>query len=415
MFTITTALKKIATMHKRVRAVSGGSSASKTISILMWLIDYSQTHKNEVVSVVSETLPHLRRGAMRDFLAILKAQNMFVDKQWNATNSIYTFKETGTIMEFFSADDADKVRGPRRDVLFLNEANNVPLETYTQLEIRTRKIIWLDWNPVAEFWWYTDVAGYTDHDFLILTYKDNEALLRGEIEAFEQHSKNPNKANWWKVYGLGQLGEATGRIYTGWQIIDDLPFECRTENSGLDFGYTNDPSADVDIYYYNGGYILDEGFYQKGMTNKAIADFYLSRPLSLVLADSAEPKSIDEIKLYGVNIIGALKGQGSVLQGIQFVQSQKISVTKRSLNIIKEYRNYLWAVDPKTNKSLNEPVGINDHAMSAIRYGFSRKFIDMEEEPVYNAPDVEKLREMGINNPFGGIEGYAGVPFGLQR
>ena len=381
----------------------------------MWLIDYSQTHRNEVVSVVSETLPHLRRGAMRDFLAILKAQNMFVDKQWNATNSIYTFKETGTIMEFFSADDSDKVRGPRRDVLFLNEANNVPLETYTQLEIRTRKIIWLDWNPVAEFWWYTDVAAYTEHDFLTLTYKDNEALSQGEIEAFEQHSKNPNKANWWKVYGLGQLGEATGRIYTGWQIIDDLPFEVRSEDSGLDFGYTNDPSADVDIYYYNGGYVLDEGFYQKGMTNKQIADFYLSRPLSLVIADSAEPKSIDEIKLYGVNIIGALKGQGSVLQGIQFVQGQKISVTKRSINIIKEYRNYLWAVDPKTNKSLNEPVGINDHAMSAIRYGFSRKFIDMEEEPEYNAPDVEKLREMGINNPYGGIEGYAGVPFGLQR
>jgi phage terminase large subunit len=419
IFTTTTALKKIAKMQKRIRAVSGGSSASKTISILMWLIDYAQNHKNEVVSVVSESMPHLRRGAMRDFLAILKAQNMFVEKQWNATNCIYMFKETGTIMEFFGVEESDKVHGPRRDVLFVNEANNIPLETYTQLEIRTRRIVWLDWNPVAEFWWYTDVAAYTDHDFLTLTYKDNEALSLGEIEAFEQHSKNPSKANWWKVYGLGMLGEATGLIFKGWEIIPDLPSEARLEDSGLDFGYTNDPSAAVYIYYYNGGYILDELFYQKGMSNRVIADNYLASHPTLVIADSAEPKSIDEINGYfqntGFTILGTLKGPGSVAQGIQFVQDQHISVTARSLNIIKEYRNYLWAVDPRTGKSLNDPVGINDHAMSAVRYGLSRKFIDMDPQPEYNVPDSEKLQEMGINNQWGGIEGYAGIPFGLQR
>ena len=412
----TTATRKIAELRKRIRAVSGGASASKTISILIWLIGYCQ-HKqihDEVISVVSESMPHLRKGAMRDFQNIMKLQGYWDDKCWNATNSIYSFQK-GNIVEFFSADDSAKVHGPRRSVLFINEANNIPLETYTQLEIRTQKIVFLDWNPSSEFWWYTDVAPFIDHDFLILTYKDNEALSQGEVEALEVHKDNPNRANWWKVYGLGQLGDATGRIYTNWQVIDELPHEARMECSGLDFGYTNDPTAIVDIYYYNGGYVLDEAVYQKGMSNKAIADFLLSRELSLVIADSAEPKSIDEIYSYGINIVGTTKGPGSRLQGIQYVQDQRISVTKRSLNLLKEYRNYLWANDPKTGKAINEPVEINDHCMDAARYGFSRKFIDIEEESSYNPPDPEKLRELGVNTPYGGIEGYAGIPFGLQK
>jgi phage terminase large subunit len=414
MFIVTTATKKILKLRKRIRAITGGASASKTISILMILIDYAQSTKGKIISVVSETLPHLKRGAMRDFTNIMKAQNYWKDNSWNATNFIYTF-EDGSIIEFFSADQWDKVKGPRRDVLFVNEVNNIAMETFVQLEIRTREVIFIDWNPVAEFWWYTDYAPFYDHDFLTVTYKDNEALPREEVEAFEQHKNNPNKANWWKVYGEGQLGEATGRIFIGWQIIDDVPFESRLENDGLDFGYTNDPSALVDIYYCNGGYVLDEVFYQKGMTNKQIADVALSKPPTLILADSAEPKSIDEIKSYGVTIVGALKGPGSVSQGLQYIQGLQISVTKRSVNLIKEYRNYLWATDPKTGKSLNEPVGINDHLMSAIRYGFSRKFIDVEEDPAYNPPDPERLRELGVDTPYGGIEGYVGIPFGLQN
>ena len=415
MYTRTTATNKILTLKKRVRAVSGGASASKTISILIYLIDYCQSnYKNrKVVSVVSESMPHLRRGAMRDFLNIMQAQGYFKQQNWNSTNSTYVFGNT--IMEFFGVEESERVKGARRDVLFINEANGVPMETYVQLELRTREIVFLDWNPVAEFWWYTDVAPYTDHDFLVLTYKDNEALSAGEVSALEQHKENPNKANWWKVYGLGQLGEATGRIYKGWQIIQELPYEARLEDTGLDFGYTNDPSAGIDIYYLNGGYVLDEAFYQKGMTNKNIADFFMARDQNLVIADSAEPKSIDEIKMYGVNIIGALKGQGSVSQGIQYVQGLRISVTARSVNLIKEYRNYLWEVDNKTGKPTGNPVGINDHAMSAVRYGFSRKFINIEPEPEYNPPDEEYLRSLGINSPYGGIEGYAGMPFGLQR
>lgn len=365
MYQRTQATNKILKLKKRIRGVSGGTSASKTISILMWLIDYAQSTENEVISIVSESFPHLKRGAMRDFLNIMQEHNYFQDASWNKTDYIYSF-DKGSKIEFFSADQPGKVRGPRRDVLFINEANNIPYETYTQLEVRTKKIIWLDWNPINEFWWYSDVVPAQDVDFLTLTYKDNEALEESIVQSIEARQANKN---WWKVYGLGQLGDVEGKIYRDWQIIDDIPHEARLERYGLDFGYSNDPSALVAIYYYNGGYILDECLYQKGLSNKQIADLITNLTKAMVIADSAEPKSIDEISMYGVNIIPVVKGKDSVKQGIQYVQEQRISVTKRSINLIKEYRNYLWETD-KEGRILNEPIGIFNHCMDAIRYGF---------------------------------------------
>lgn len=384
-FIQTTATKRLTALRKRIRAVSGGTSASKTISILMILIAYAQHPKvkGELISVVSETMPHLKRGAIRDFLNIMQAHGYYDEKNWNKSDFTYLFPNDNKI-EFFSADMPSKVRGPRRDVLFINEANNVPYETFTQLEIRTKKIIWLDWNPVSEFWFYKDennndnIIARKDCDFITLTYKDNEALDPAIVKTIEARRHN---TNWWRVYGEGQLGEAEGRIYTGWEFIDDIPHEARLERAGLDFGYTNDPTAVVDIYYYNGGYILDEVLYQKGMSNKQIADVLLNREIRpLVYADSAEPKSIDEIKTYGVPIQPASKGQGSILQGIQYVQDQRISVTKRSLNIIREYRNYLWDKDKTTEQALNKPIDDFNHTMDAIRYGFSTKIISEEYE-----------------------------------
>lgn len=366
MFQQTTATNKIINLSKRIRGVSGGTSASKTISILLWLIDYAQTHPGEVISVVSETFPHLKRGAIRDFLTIMQDHNYFIDSYWNKTDSIYNF-ETGTIIEFFSADQPQRVRGPRRDILFINEANNISYETYTQLEIRTKKIVWLDWNPVAEFWFYTEINGRRDDlDFLTLTYRDNEALDASIVKTIEARRQNKN---WWRVYGEGQLGEAEGRIYTGWNIdMEAIPHEARLERYGLDFGYSNDPTAIVGIYRYNNAYILDEITYLKGLSNKNIYDVMQNLPRALIIADSAEPKSIDEIKKYGLNILPTSKGQGSVLQGIQFVQDQKVFVTKRSVNIIKEYRNYLWLTD-KDGTIINEPQDFLNHTMDAIRYG----------------------------------------------
>lgn len=364
MYQITTATRKIHALTKRIRGVSGGTSASKTISILLWLIKYAQTTNNELISIVSESFPHLKRGVMRDFLNIMDEHNYFRDSRWNKTDYIYTF-ETNTKLEFFSADQPGKVRGPRRHILFLNEANNISYETYTQLEVRTQKIIWLDWNPVSSFWWYDEIQGKQDVDFITLTYKDNEALPIEIVRAIESRKENKR---WFQVYGEGQLGEAEGRIYTGWAIIDDIPHEARLERYGVDFGYSNDPTAIVAIYKYNGGVILDEITYLKGLSNKQIADILQNNAQALVIADSAEPKSIDEIMSYGVSIQPSQKGRGSVLQGIQYVQDQRISVTKRSTNVIKEYRNYLWLTD-KDGKVINEPDHVWSHSMDAIRYG----------------------------------------------
>ncbi len=355
-------------MTKKIRIAQGGTSASKTISILLWLINLCQSDtKPTLTSVVSESIPHLKRGAIRDFRNIMIAHGYWKDALWNATDSIYTF-ETGSKMEFFSTDNGDKLRGARRDRLFMNEANNCTLDAFDQLEVRTKEFVYLDYNPTNEFWLFTEVIpNRDDWEKVILTYKDNEALSPEIVASIEQRK---NRKGWWQVYGEGQLGEVEGKIYKDWQIIDEIPHEARLERRGLDFGYTNDPTAIVDIYYYNGGYILDEVCYQKGMSNKQIADVIKDQDQVMVIADSAEPKSIDEIRLYGINMMPAVKGAGSISQGIQFVQQQRISVTKRSDNIIKEYRNYLWATD-KQGKILNEPEGGLDHALDAIRYAFT--------------------------------------------
>lgn len=356
-------------MKSKIRVVQGGTSASKTISILLFLIAMAQTDKKRTLtSVVAESTPHLKRGAMRDFKNIMQEHHYWKEDQWNATDSIYTF-ETGSQIEFFSADQADKLRGARRDRCFMNEANNMTLNAFDQLEVRTKEFIYIDFNPTTEFWIYTDIIpNRTDCELIILTYKDNEALSLEIISSIEQRK---DRKQWWLVYGLGQLGEVETRIYTGWQIIDDIPFEARLERVGLDFGYTNDPSALVAVYYYNGGYILDEIAYAPRLTNKEIADIINAQDKkALVIADSAEPKSIDEIRTHGITILPSKKGQGSVLQGIQYVQQQNISMTKRSVNIIKEYRNYVWTTD-KDDKIINEPDHIYSHSMDALRYAMA--------------------------------------------
>lgn len=353
-------------MTARIRAVQGGTSASKTVSIILFLIDLAQSDKKPTItSVVSESFPHLKKGAIRDFLSIMSEHNYFVDERWNKTDYIYTF-ETGSKIEFFSVDQPGKVRGPRRDRLFINEANNISYQTFDQLEVRTKEFIFLDWNPVSEFWFYTEILGKrNDLEHIVLTYQDNEGLDPAIKASIEQRQY---RKDWWKVYGLGQLGEIEGKIYRDWAIIDEIPHEARLVRYGLDFGYSNDPTAIVAIYEYNGGYILDEIAFTKGLSNKQIADILLSVDKSIVIADSAEPKSIDEISGYGVTILPSKKGKDRKRNEIQFVQGLRLSVTKRSLNIIKEYRNYLWMVD-KNGAILNEPEHQFSHSMDATRYG----------------------------------------------
>lgn len=366
MVIVTTATTKLLKLRKRLRVVAGGTSASKTFSILMILFDYAQTNKNKKIDVISESIPQLDDGAIRDFKNILIERDYWNDSRWNSTLRIYTFSNR-TQIKFKSVDKLGKSRGPRRDILFVNEANNIAWDIVDQLMVRTKEVIWLDFNPTHEFWYYTEIKDRRDHDFITLTYQDClGALDQRIIDDIESHKGN---ANWWKVYGLGQLGDIEGRIYTNWQIIDEIPNEARLERYGLDFGYTNDPTTIVAVYYYNGGWIFDEKVYKKGMSNKDIVDTLKALEDRLVIADSAEPKSIDEIAAYGINIQPCKKGKDSVRQGIQLVQDQPISVTKRSTNLIKEYRNYLWATD-KDGKYLqpNEPIKGNDHSLDAARY-----------------------------------------------
>ena len=376
MYQLTTATRKLMKLRKRIKGIAGGASAGKTISIIQILMDKAQSDTvPTLTSITSESMPHLKRGAMRDFLNIMEQHGYFQPNRWNKSDFTYTF-ETGSKIEFFSLDMPHKVRGPRRQRLFINEVNNIPYETFDQLEIRTDEEMWMDWNPTSEFWFYTDINNKRDDvDFEILTYKDNEGLQPSIVESIERRKNNKN---WWLVYGLGQLGEVESRIYKGWNIIDEIPHEARLERYGVDFGYSNDPTAILAVYKYNGGLILDELTYLKGLSNKQISDILTNTTKALVIADSAEPKSIDEIASYGVSIMPTKKGADSILQGIQYVQDQRISVTKRSTNLLKEYRNYLWLTD-KEGKTINEPSPIWNHAMDAIRYAINS--LRLHEDP----------------------------------
>lgn len=365
-------------LPKKIHIVQGGTSASKTISILMFLIMLAQKDTTPTLtSVVSESIPHLKRGAIRDFRNIMTAQGYFQEDRWNGTDSIYTFENKSQI-EFFSSDNGDKLRGARRDRLFINEANNVTFEAFDQLEVRTREFVFLDYNPTNRFWAFSEIMDIdpktglpkrSDWELIILTYKDNEALEQSIVDSIEQRK---NRKGWFKVYGEGQLGEVEGKIYKDWQMLDEIPHEARLERYAVDFGYSNDPTAIVAIYYLNGGYILDEIAYQKELSNKQIADIILNYPQAIVVADSAEPKSIAELVMHGLQVLPAEKGKDSIRNGIQLVQDQRISYTRNSSNIKKEYDNYLWRYDRNGQMvSPNIPEQGKDHSMDAVRYGLT--------------------------------------------
>jgi phage terminase large subunit len=363
----TTAQNKIAQLKKRVRIVRGGTSSSKTFSIIPMLITYAVQKDNTEISIVSESIPHLRRGAIRDFLKIMQMVGMYDPNKWNKSSLTYTFSNNSFI-EFFSADQPDKLRGARRDVLFINECNNVDWESYYQLAIRTRKFIYLDYNPVTEFWVDTELIGDEDSEMIILTYKDNEALdpsIVAEIEkAREKGETSSYWANWFRVYGLGQIGNLEGVIFSNYQLIDTIPDDARLLGCGVDFGYSVDPTAIVEVYQYNDQRIIKEICYRTGMLNSDIAKV-LPKGVP-IYADSAEPKSIEEIRRFGISIKGVTKGKDSINYGIQVMQGQNYMITKDSTNLIKELRGYCWDKG-KDGKTLPIPVG-DDHIIDAWRY-----------------------------------------------
>lgn len=367
----TTALKKIRSLKNRIKVIQGGSSAGKTISILILLIDKCIKTPNLEVSVVSESIPHLRRGAVKDFLKIMKDTGRFIPSNYNKTLLRYEFTN-GSYIEFFSADSEEKLRGGRRQILYINECNSIQYESYLQLAIRTSGDIYLDYNPSAKFWAHTEVIGQADTDFIILNYKDNEAL---PIEVVLMLESNREKAktstyweNWVRVYLDGEIGQIEGTIFTDFELIDKIPEDARLLGWGIDFGYSNDPCAVVGLYKWNEDIIVDEIVYQTGLLNSELSNLLKSNDVTgEIFCDSAEPKSIQELKRMGHNARSVEKGRDSVNYGIQILQQKHMFVTRRSRNLLDEFSKYMW----KKNRDggyEKTPIDAHNHACDALRY-----------------------------------------------
>ena len=367
----TKALNKLLELDKRIRVVKGGTSAGKTICILLILIDYAIRNEGKEISVVSESVPHLKRGAFKDFCALLKGIGRYKDTQLNRSSLKYTFTN-GSYIEFFSTDSPDKLKGARRTDLYINECNNVPFDSYNQLAVRTSGNVWLDYNPSSLFWVDKEIIGQEDADYVTLTYKDNEVLdqaIVNEIEKAKEKGKTSTYwANWWRVYGLGEIGSLEGVCIPDWKEIDNLPEEARLLSYGCDFGYSVDPTTLIALYKWNNAYIYDEVLYKKGMLNRDISRFLSQADIKEnIVADSAEPKSIAELQGYGHNIHGVTKGRDSVVYGINLMNQNEIYITSRSKNLKRELGGYVWAKDKEGNQ-LQKPTGLHPDCIDAARY-----------------------------------------------
>lgn len=369
----TTALDKIRHMKKRIRIIQGGSSSAKTFSILLDELNYSLTHSNKITTIVTDSYPNLRVGAMRDFLKICTLTNAINIGVWNKTEHTFNLPN-GSLIEFYSVDTMGAL-GARRDRLFVNEANRIPYDTFTQLEIRTKEQITIDFNPVNEFWAHTELMKRPDADFIKLTYKDNEALDQNIIDALEARIGD-GTSNWARVYIFGEVGSLEGNIYEGWQVVDEVPEGYLLRCYGVDFGFANDPTAIVAIYENEDGKIcLDEKLCQTKLLTPALVAFCKSNLDDSVpmVCDNARPEIIAELRANALRAIPCDKSPGEKMNGkrynIELVQRRTICYTSRSKELEREFLTYQWAKKKSTGELLNEPVDGNDDAMDATAYG----------------------------------------------
>ncbi len=379
---------------KRYIIHQGGTGSGKTFSILQYLADYAVFHKGKIISVVAESLPHLKRGAMRDFKRILDTMGWTPMVTENKTE--HRFQLGSTIIEFFSADAAAKLRGARRDILFINECNNIDYESFQQLDVRTRMRTILDFNPVNRFWVHNNLLAElqpADHLFIKSTYADNDFLTPQEKQNIERRRNN---LNWWKVYGEGEIGSAEGIIFNNWKAAPSLPSplgkgtECSPQvlpngedlggalpgtllGYGIDLGFTHSPTAIVQVNEFNGELYVHELLYRTGIQNDELFAFAQKHidMNALAVADSAEPKTIDYLYRKGWHgLKPAAKGNDSVEFGINLLLDRRINVTAESTNLIKELRQYMWDTN-KDGHFIHRPIKDFDHAIDALRYLYS--------------------------------------------
>lgn len=363
---LTSSFNKIANLTGRIRIAQGSSSASKTYSILQKLyLQAKESTESKIISIVTDTLPNIEKGAYRDFKAILADDNTPLV----GTKKPIEVHVGNWLFEFFGLDDETKARGGRRNKLFINEANRVKWETARQLIMRTKEETYLDYNPDAEFWSHERYKGKQNTSFVVVTYKDNEACPPAAIEEIESYILTDPE--WYKVYGLGQVGNLyAGKVFKNWEQVDTFPNIDYWY--GLDFGFSNDPTAVVKVAKEKNSIFVEELIYQIELTNADIAKLLKQRGYNgeIIICDSAEPKSIQELKLLGINAIPADKKPGSIMEGIDYLKRHNVLLTRNSSNLLTEYKHYKWQKDRDGN-FLNKPVDMFNHGIDALRYAFS--------------------------------------------
>ncbi len=345
----------------------GGSRSSKTYSLCQLLILLAHEETGETFTIIRKTFPALRMTVMRDFFEILDNMNLYQQANHNKTES--TYRLNGNLFEFVSMDMPQKKRGSKRKYLFLNEANELHYEDWIQLSLRTTGRIWIDYNPSDEFHWiYDKVLERDDCTFIKSTYKDNPFLEQTVIDEIELLKDTDE--NYWRVFGLGERGQSQAIIFPNVFEYKELPEGAKLCNIGLDFGYSNDPTAVVEVYELDNSRYYREIIYQTGLINSEIKTLLIEKGVDIrtkIICDSAEPKSIEELRRMGVNAHPVKKFQDSIRAGIGIMRTKKIYVHFQSTNLRKEFRNYKWIQD-KNGNLLQKPVDMYNHAIDAARY-----------------------------------------------
>lgn len=382
----------------------GGSSSSKTYSLAQYMVIQALSQKGIVISVFRQALPSIKKSVFRDFERILEQAGLMSQIKIWRTDLRIEFSKTGSIIEFTPAGEPDRLRGPRREIAWLNEATEISFEAFRQIALRTRQQVFIDFNPSdPEFWGNTKLEkerakAVGDVEVIVSNYLSNPYLTDLEVQeieslkpVFDGEIQISGDDSFFRVFGLGEYGSFSGRIFNNFQVIDLAP-DIELFHIGLDFGYQNDPTAVIEVARDDNKLYLHERTYEKGLSNNDLAGILSQYNRRSVYCDSAEPKSIAELRVLGINAKPALKGRDSILNGIQLMTQFEIYITSSSLNLIKEFQRYCWASD-QNGELTNKPLDRYNHAIDAIRYVLSKTALKRKIEIHCDKDQVQNTRD----------------------